>query len=115
MRLKMLPMLSSAAVKAAADGTPLVQRLDFAFPTEVGALRLDQYLLLDSMLVAPINPFVNGTKPWTDGQTGKDPKASGSFNRTRDVWIPPGQWEDAYSGGKHDISSPVGSLWHLVL
>ena len=35
MRLQLLPMLSSAAVKAAEDGTPFVQRLDFAFPTEV--------------------------------------------------------------------------------
>ena len=98
MRLKLLPMLTSAAVKAADDGTPLIQRLDFVYPTEKDALRQDQYLLLDSMLVAPINPFVNGTKPWIDGQTGKDPKEPGSFNRTRDVWIPPGEWEDAYSG-----------------
>ena len=59
-----------------------MQRLDFAFPTEVNALRQDQYLLLDTMLVAPVNPFVNGTKPWTSGQTGKDPKIPGSFNRT---------------------------------
>ena len=80
------------------DGTPLVKRLDFAFPTEAEALRQDQYLLLDSMLVAPVNPFVNGTKPWTEGQTGVDPKQPGSFNRTREVWIPPGEWEDAYSG-----------------
>eukprot|EP01052_Picozoa_sp_SAG31_P006119 SAG31_NODE_278_length_18608_cov_10.304284_11_plen_452_part_00 len=98
MRLQLLPMLASAAVKAALDGTPLVQRLDFAFPREPEALRLDQYLFLDTMLVAPVNPFVNGSKPWTDGQTGKDPKIPGSFNRSRDVWIPPGDWQDAYSG-----------------
>ena len=85
MRLQMLPMLQSAAVKASIDGTPLVQRLDFSFPKEIDATRLDQYLFLESMLVAPVNPFVNGSKPWTDGQTGKDPKNPGSFNSTRDV------------------------------
>jgi alpha-glucosidase (family GH31 glycosyl hydrolase) len=85
MRLQMLPMLATAAVHAASDGTPLVKRLDFAFPTEVDATRQDQYLFLDSMLVAPVNPFVNGSKPWTDGQTGVDPKTPGSFNRTREV------------------------------
>ena len=85
MRLQMLPMLQTAAVKASDDGTPLVQRLDFSFPTDLEATRLDQYLFLESMLVAPVNPFVNGSKPWTSGQTGKDPKTPGSFNRTREV------------------------------
>ena len=51
------------------------------------ALRQDQYLLLDSMLVAPVNPFVNGTKPWTEGQTGIDPKQPVSSNHSILVFL----------------------------
>jgi hypothetical protein len=94
-RLQLNPMYASAAIKAAIDGTPLVQRLDFAYPTALpGAALLDQYLLLgDGMLVAPVNPFVNKTKDWVD------PKTPGTFNRSRTVWIPPStSWEDAFTG-----------------
>jgi alpha-glucosidase (family GH31 glycosyl hydrolase) len=89
-RLQLNPMFASAAIKASIDGTPLVQRLDFAYPTALpGATRLDQYLLLgDGMLVAPLNPFVNKTKDWVD------PKLPGTFNRSRTVWLPPATvWE----------------------
>ena len=94
-RLQLNPMYTSAAIQASIDGTPLVQRLDFAYPTAMpGAALLDQYLLLgDGMLFAPVNPFVNKTKDWVD------PKVPGTFNRSRTVWIPPAtSWEDAFTG-----------------
>ena len=56
-RVAMVPTLASAAVQASLDATPLVQRLDFAWPAHPEATRLDQYLLVADTLVAPINPF----------------------------------------------------------
>ena len=53
----MVPALASAAVQAAVDATPLVQRLDFHYPTHADARREDQYLLAGDLLVAPIDPF----------------------------------------------------------
>jgi alpha-glucosidase (family GH31 glycosyl hydrolase) len=89
MRIKLGPTLSSGAVQITADGTPLVRRLDFAFPTHPDATRMDQFLLGDDTLVAPVDPFPNVPKP------PANPKV---FNRSRSVWIPPGEWTSAFSG-----------------
>lgn len=63
----MVPTLSSAAVQAAVDATPLVQRLDFHFPTYADAQRDDQYLLAGDLLVAPIDPFPPPSPPGPPG------------------------------------------------
>jgi len=79
-RYKLLPSLIAAGAKATQTGEPYVARCDLHWPEHAPAsASWDQYLFLDDFLVAPI------------------------FNTThnassRTVWIPPGTWEDAYSG-----------------
>eukprot|EP00039_Didymoeca_costata_P001322 m.51572 g.51572 ORF g.51572 m.51572 type:complete len:1018 (+) comp10741_c0_seq1:186-3239(+) len=87
MRQRLSPSFTSAAIQASMDATPLVQRLDYVWPSLLEATRNDQFLLLGrDTLVAPIDPFA-GTGC---NQTG--------YNRSRTVWVPPGEWVDAFSG-----------------
>eukprot|EP00928_Gymnodinium_smaydae_P071517 TRINITY_DN55075_c0_g1_i1.p1 TRINITY_DN55075_c0_g1~~TRINITY_DN55075_c0_g1_i1.p1 ORF type:complete len:827 (-),score=78.73 TRINITY_DN55075_c0_g1_i1:56-2536(-) len=85
MRLALLPTLVAAGRRASVDGTPLARRLDLEFPGYVDAAAPDQYLLGDDLLVAPVDP-------WAGGARGP------VFNRERKLWLPPGQWEDAWTG-----------------
>ena len=61
MRYKLIPTLVSAAARVTdGDGMPRVRRLDLEWPAEANATRVDQYLLADDLLVAPVDPFANG-------------------------------------------------------
>ena len=91
LRVKIGPSLASAAVQVAEDGSPLVKRCDFAWPKLPEATRMDQFLLDDSSLVAPVNPFFSNC-------SGNCPAKPVTYNRTRDVWVPPGEWTDAFDG-----------------
>mmetsp|Transcript_79763 Transcript_79763/g.247379 ORF Transcript_79763/g.247379 Transcript_79763/m.247379 type:complete len:866 (-) Transcript_79763:12-2609(-) len=79
-RYKLLPSLVAAGHEATSTGLPLVARGDLFWPKhqpDSGAS--DQYVFLKDLFVAPI---------WET-----------SHNVTeRSVWIPPGQWEDAWDG-----------------
>ncbi|KAL1527745.1 hypothetical protein AB1Y20_009130 [Prymnesium parvum] len=79
MRYKLIPSLLAAGQRATADGTPLVSRCDLLWPEYAEASSNLQYLWLDDTLVAPIYD-------------------STSNLTSRDVWIPPGQWQDAWNG-----------------
>ena len=49
---------------------------------------MDQYMLggaNPSLLVAPVSPF-------------RLANANSPFNRSRLVWVPPGEWTDSFSG-----------------
>jgi len=85
MRMSFMPMLIAAGRKSTEDGTPIVRRLDLEFPDHVEATASDQYLLGDDLLVAPVDPWADGAK-------------APNFNRKRTVWLPPGLWEDAFTG-----------------
>lgn len=94
-RYALLPSLISAAHRAEEDGSPLAKRCDLAWPEFApAAARSDQYLFLDSILVAPIIPFPRG-------------------NKSRSMWLPPGSWEHVWTGtlaaGPADttVSAPV--------
>ena len=102
--MTLMPTIIAAGARAHLDGTPIVRRLDLAFPhAGPNAIRLDQYLLGDDLLVAP---FSGG---WS---------ANGSASR--EVWIPPGRWESAWTGemiqGPQLLRSeqPLGRIpmWH---
>jgi hypothetical protein len=82
MRMRLMPTIIAAAARATLDATPVVRRLDLAYPTAgANATRTDQYLLGDDILVAP---FSGG---W-----------SHNGSASREVWIPPGGWVDAWTG-----------------
>jgi len=83
LRYRMLPYLYQLARHNYDTGDPLLKRCDFDYPTYSEASTTTQYLLGDRILVAPII---------TPGGGGVTPAAQGS------VWIPPGNWIDAWSG-----------------
>ena len=78
-RYKLLPELIAGGKQASVSGFPLVARGDLFWPTHYGANSRDQYIWLNNTLVAPIwDSKVNMTN--------------------RSIWIPPGEWHDAYNG-----------------
>jgi len=91
-RYKLAPTLVAAGHQAAESGFPLVGRGDLFWPehAEDGAYDNTQYVFLNDTLVAPIFEFI-------------------SNETSRNVWIPPGDWEDAWDGsvvtGPQNISA----------
>jgi len=79
MRYTLLPSYVAAGKRATEDGTPIVERCDLEWPEYSEAASSDQYLLMGDILAAPINPFVH-------------------TNGTRSLWIPPGLWQEMWSG-----------------
>ena len=78
-RYQLLPSLIAGGAEAAASGFPLVARGDLFWPDHPEAASNDQYLWLNDTLVAPVFD-------------------SSKNETTRDVWIPPGSWVDAWNG-----------------
>lgn len=80
-RYKMAPSLIAAGHHVASTGFPFVTRGDLFWPEHAadGAASNTQYVFLNDTLVAPI----------FDSSTNES---------TRQVWIPPGTWEDAWDG-----------------
>ncbi|VUD69258.1 Oligosaccharide 4-alpha-D-glucosyltransferase [Thalassocella blandensis] len=76
MRMRLLPVLYAAARENYDSGEPILRRLDLQYPEYAEASRDDQYLLGDSILVAPI------------AETGQ----------SRVAWIPPGSWINVWTG-----------------
>jgi alpha-D-xyloside xylohydrolase len=82
---RLMPYLYAAAVKAHEDGIPVMRPLAFDFPDDPACAYLDrQYLLGDSLLVAPV------------------------FSAAGDVsyYVPPGRWTHFETGSTVD-----GPLW----
>ncbi|CAK0904511.1 unnamed protein product [Prorocentrum cordatum] len=77
-RYKFMPMIIAGGQRAK-TGFPFVARCDLYWPEEGGSTSNLQYMFLDDILVAPI---FDSSDNYTE----------------RDVWIPPGAWQDAWSG-----------------
>ncbi len=91
LRYRLLPLLYSAAHEAHRSGTPLLRRCDLEWPEFPEAADSTQYLLGDDLLVAPI----------------LEPARSGA-EAERTVWIPPGEWQDLWSGRAHRGPATIG-------
>ncbi len=92
LRYRLLPMLYAAAFAAHRSGTPLLRRCDLEWPEHPEAADSSQYLLGDDLLVAPI------VEPARDGE-----------NALRTVWIPPGEWQDLWTGHMYRGPALVGA------
>jgi len=79
MRYKLIPSLIAAGHAATTAGFPIVARGDLFWPTHTEAANNTQYIHLNDTLVAPIWDSTNNMT-------------------TRSVWIPPGDWQDAWDG-----------------
>ena len=91
LRYRLLPLLYSAAHEAHRSGTPLLRRGDLEWPEFPEAADASQYLLGDDLLAAPI----------------LEPARSGA-EAERTVWIPPGEWQDLWSGRVHRGPATIG-------
>lgn len=87
LRYRLLPTLYTAAYEAHHTGMPIQRRCDLEWPDEPEARDNTQYLIGPDLLVAPILEQGN---------------AEGLAQRQ--AWIPPGEWEDAWTG--HMYSGP---------
>jgi len=85
MRYKLIPTFISAGQAALTAGYPLVVRGDLIWPTQPHSSDNTQYIHLNETLVAPI---------WD----------SSNNSTSRSVWIPPGNWQDAWDGST--VSGP---------
>jgi alpha-glucosidase len=84
MRYRLLPVFYTAAHENYVTGEPLMRRLDLDFPQYPEAARNDEYLLGDNILVAPVMEAM--------------PTNSPDQTTAREVWLPPGEWIDAWNG-----------------
>lgn len=81
LRYRLLPVIYAAARRTYDEGLPVLRRLALEWPSHAAARADDQYLLGDDLLVAPIT-----------SAAPKDGPAS------RSLWIPPGEWENLWTG-----------------
>ena len=92
LRNRFMPLIESLYQRAAATGEPIVAPLEYCFPGEGLASVKDEFMLGDSLLVAPV------TTPGT----------------TRTVILPEGSWRaddgTLYEGGTHSIEVPLDRL-----
>jgi len=79
LRYKFVPSLIAGGQKATSEGHPIAARGDLYWPELPASRDNHQYIWLDDLLIAPIY------------KTDQNVTA-------RTVWIPPGEWEDAWDG-----------------
>jgi hypothetical protein len=93
-RYRLMPSLIAAGQRATETSLPPVARGDFFWPEHADSARSDQYIFLQDILVAPMNTQCQERSNATCWAS-----ADGQLSRTnRTVWLPPGQWEDAWRG-----------------
>jgi len=79
-RYMFMPMIIAGGQRATQTGFPFVARCDLYWPEEGESAQSNrQFMFLDDILVAPIFD------------------SSDNYSE-RDVWIPPGAWQDAWTG-----------------
>ncbi|GAO75756.1 glycoside hydrolase family 31 protein [Meiothermus ruber] len=94
-RYRLLPYLYSLARTAHEEGLPLLRPLGLHWPGEAAAWRDDQFLLGEALLAAPVL------------RRGE---------RAREVYLPPGGWQDFWSAERlegaclHRVAAPLEHL-----
>eukprot|EP00928_Gymnodinium_smaydae_P034068 TRINITY_DN24225_c0_g1_i1.p1 TRINITY_DN24225_c0_g1~~TRINITY_DN24225_c0_g1_i1.p1 ORF type:complete len:880 (-),score=38.86 TRINITY_DN24225_c0_g1_i1:6-2645(-) len=94
-RYRLVPSLIAGGQRASQTGFPLVARCDFFWPEHVpNSASSRQYVFLEDVLVAPLNLTC-----WERAAPDCGKTEAGQANATsRDVWIPPGLWQDVWEG-----------------
>eukprot|EP00041_Stephanoeca_diplocostata_P012349 m.207188 g.207188 ORF g.207188 m.207188 type:complete len:849 (-) comp18921_c0_seq1:149-2695(-) len=97
-RYSLAPSLIAAGRVVQTQGFPPVARCDMLWPEYTEARANLQYMHLNASLIAPLEEAIS----------------------TRDVWIPPGAWQDAWNGtvvtgpGAYSVTKPAQQIpmWH---
>ncbi len=108
LRMKLIPYLHAAFVRYRRDGMPPFRALVMDYPGDPNVVTLsDQYMMGDSLLVAPVTSDDSGRRNRFGGNQSSD--ESGSSRRN--VYLPQGRWFDFWTGnlyqGKQRISIDV--------
>jgi alpha-D-xyloside xylohydrolase len=105
-RMQLVPYLTAAFERYAADGTPPFRALVLDAPNEKQLYTVDdQYMIGDRMMVAPI--FVEDSSAAPQGPSRRNPDGN------RRVVLPEGGWHDFWTGeafqGGTEISVPAST------
>jgi alpha-glucosidase (family GH31 glycosyl hydrolase) len=102
LRYRLAPSLIAASHQISLTGFPIVARLDLFWPEHNESSGNTQYIHLNDSLVAPMlgaaAAAVVAGGPDGSGGSGGSGGSDGAAPTTRAVFIPPGDWEDAWNG-----------------
>lgn len=87
MRYKLAPSLIAFGRTVQTAGFPLTARCDLVWPEHSEANDPSQYLHLNTTLIAPL-----------EGDHVDKEAKGGLLPASRSVWIPPGEWQDGWTG-----------------
>jgi alpha-D-xyloside xylohydrolase len=97
LRMKFIPWLHAAFVRYHREGLPPFRPLVMDFPDDPGSRKIDdEYLMGDGLLVAPV--IVEEANKGQTGQSQAVATVPESGEATRSVYLPPGQWQDFWTG-----------------
>ena len=97
LRMKFIPWLHAAFVRYHREGLPPFRALVMDFPDDPGSRKIDdEYLMGDGLLVAPV--IVEEANKSRTRQTQPVAAVAGSGKTTRSVYLPPGEWQDFWTG-----------------
>jgi alpha-D-xyloside xylohydrolase len=98
LRMKFIPWLQAAFVRYHREGLPPFRALVMDYPDDPGARKVDdEYIMGDGLLVAPV--IVAGAKDSRRGES--PPPVAADGGTTRSVYLPPGEWQDFWTGERH--------------
>lgn len=97
LRMKFVPLLHAAFVRYNREGLPPFRALVMDYPGDSGSRTVDdEYIMGDGVLVAPV--IVAGAPGSHDPEL---PPVAADGETTRSVYLPPGEWQDFWTGEKH--------------
>lgn len=97
LRMKFIPWLQAAFVRYHREGLPPFRALVMDYPDDPGSRSVDdEYLMGDGLLVAPV--IVGAAGKTRAGQARPAAPVSASGETIRSVYLPPGEWQDFWTG-----------------
>jgi alpha-D-xyloside xylohydrolase len=100
LRMQFIPWLQAAFVRYHREGLPPFRALVMDFPDDAQSREVDdEYLMGDGLLVAPIIVAGSGNGRGRPSRPVAPDAASGEAARS--VYLPPGDWQDFWTGEPH--------------
>lgn len=106
LRLRLLPMIYRAALRASEEGTPILGRCDIEWPDCEESSSTNQYMFCGQILVAPVAEPTKKHKLYSEPVVMKQ------------VFLPPGTWHDLWTGNMIEgpsLTEVACSVWKIPL